>query len=60
MRGHFVLPALTIGLASTASAGPLLTVAASVTGFATQTNTSNGLPTDDPGPLVVHRLGPGR
>lgn len=49
MRGHFVLPALTIGLASTALAGPLLTVAASVTGFATQTNTSNGLPTDDPG-----------
>lgn len=49
MHPRFILPALTMGLASTAVAGPLLTVAASVTGFATQTNTSNGLPTDEPG-----------
>lgn len=49
MHAYSILPALTIGLTTSALAGPLLTVAASVTGFATQTNLSNGLPTDDPG-----------
>jgi hypothetical protein len=49
MNAYSILPALTIGLASSALAGPLLTVTASVTGFAMQTNLSNGLPTDDLG-----------